>query len=224
MYFLHILNHRHRGVRIPRAIPASLRATLNQGDIDYDVSRAQLGRGKEEDVPLRRSRDRDDWNSTTSSRKDDFAAGYLSRLGVGEGSSKYNSAGKFWLWKGWIPGTDFSSVKDTDWEKVRLQRELASLNEKIESTEAEARSRRLGRGNNPSSKSALIKRELDQMLDFKRRELRRLKDGEDIERGGNLDRVRNEIQSFKEQIDALADHLSRREEELRGLQRSIEAI
>ena len=93
MYFLHILNHRHRGVRIPRAIPASLRATLNQGDIDYDVSRAKVGRGREEDVPVRRPRDRDEWNSTASSKKDDFAAGYLSRLGVGEGSSKYNSAG-----------------------------------------------------------------------------------------------------------------------------------
>src|SRR5438477_3459784 len=75
-------------------------------------------------------------------------------------------------------GTDFSSVRDTDWEKVRLQRELATLNEKIESAEAEARSRRLGKSNT-SSKSALVKRELEQMLDFKRRELRRLKDGED---------------------------------------------
>jgi actin cytoskeleton-regulatory complex protein END3 len=121
-------------------------------------------------------------------------------------------------------GTDFSSVKDTDWEKVRLQRELTTLNEKIESAEAEARSRRLGRGNNPSNKSALVKRELEQMLDFKRRELRRLKDGGDIERGGNLDRIRNEIQGFKEQIEALAGHLSKREEELRNLQRSIENI
>jgi hypothetical protein len=51
-----------------------------------------VGRGNE-DVPLRRSRDKDDWNSTTTSRKDDFAAGYLSRLGVGEGSSRYNSTG-----------------------------------------------------------------------------------------------------------------------------------
>jgi len=105
-----------------------------------------------------------------------------------------------------------------------LQRELAILNEKIESAEAEARRRRLGRGNNPSSKSALVKRELDQMLDFKRRELRRLKDGEDMERGGNLDRVRTEIQNFKEQVDALAGHLSKREDELRNLQRSIESV
>jgi len=62
------------------------------------------------------------------------------------------------------------------------------------------------------------------MLDFKRRELRRLKDGEDIERGGNLDRVRNEIQTFKEQIDALAEHLSQREDELGNLQRRIETV
>jgi chromosome segregation ATPase len=121
-------------------------------------------------------------------------------------------------------GTDFSSVKDTDWEKVRLQRELATLNEKIESAEAEARSRRLGKGKNSTSKSGLVKRELEQMLDFKRRELRRLKDGEDIEKGGSLERVRNEVQSFKEQVDALATHLARREEELRNLQRSIETV
>ena len=105
-----------------------------------------------------------------------------------------------------------------------MQRELATLNEKIESAEAESRSKRLGLGNNPSSKSALIKRELEQMLDFKRRELRRLKDGEDIEKGGNLDRVRTEIQSFKEQVDALEAHLSRRQEELKNIQRSIETV
>jgi Actin cytoskeleton-regulatory complex protein END3 len=62
------------------------------------------------------------------------------------------------------------------------------------------------------------------MLDFKRRELRRLKDGEDIEKSGDLDRVRQEVQSFKDQVDALAGHLARREEELRNLQNSIESI
>jgi peptidoglycan hydrolase CwlO-like protein len=62
------------------------------------------------------------------------------------------------------------------------------------------------------------------MLDFKRRELRRLKDGEDIERGGNLERIRKEVQSFKEQIDAMAGHLAKREEELKRLQREIEKV
>ena len=107
---------------------------------------------------------------------------------------------------------------------MRLRRELASLNEKIEAAEAEARSRRLEKSKNPSSKSALVKRELEQMLDFKRRELGRLKDGENVERGGNLDKLRNEVQSFKEQVDALQNHLAKREEELRNLQRSIETV
>jgi polyhydroxyalkanoate synthesis regulator phasin len=62
------------------------------------------------------------------------------------------------------------------------------------------------------------------MLDFKRRELRRLKDGEDIERGGNLESLRGEVQSFKEQVDALENHLERRQDELRNLQRSIETM
>ena len=123
-----------------------------------------------------------------------------------------------------VKGTDFSSVKDTDWEKVRLQRELTALNEKVENAEAEARRRRMGTAKKPSSKSALVKRELEQMLDFKRRELNRLKDGEDIEKSGNLDRVRAEIQNFKEQVDALAAHLARRQEELRNVQQSIETV
>ena len=123
-----------------------------------------------------------------------------------------------------VKGTDFSSVKDTDWEKVRLQRELTALNEKVENAEAEARRRRMGTAKNPSSKSALVKRELEQMLEFKRRELNRLKDGEDIEKSGNLDRVRAEIQNFKEQVDALAAHLARRQEELRNVQQSIETV
>jgi len=63
---------------------------------------------------------------------------------------------------------------------------------------------------------------LEQMLDFKRRELKRLEDGEDIEAGGNLDRLRTDIQGFKEQLDSLAAHLARREGELQSLQRSIE--
>lgn len=66
---------------------------MNQGDIEYDLSKTRVDRGREEDVPVRSTRGRDDWNATSSSRKDDFAAGYLSRLGVGEGSSKYNSPG-----------------------------------------------------------------------------------------------------------------------------------
>ena len=224
MYFLHILNHRHRRIRVPKTIPASLRATLNQGDIEYEVSRVKLGRGQEDDVPVRKARDRDDWNATVSSRKDDFAAGYLARLGVGESSAKYNSAGMHHPARLTYIGTDFSSVRDTDWEKVRLRRELATLNEKIEAAEAESRSRRLGRGKNASSQSALVKRELDQMLDFKRRELRRLKDGEDIEKSGNLERIRKEVQSFKDQVDALEAHLVKREDELGNLQRSIESI
>jgi actin cytoskeleton-regulatory complex protein END3 len=155
--FPHVLNHRHHSIRIiPRNIPASVRATFNQEEIDYGVSRTKVGRGQEDNIPLRKSCDRDDWDATsTSSRKDDFAAGYLSSLGEGESSTKYNSTG--------VPhitttnsGTDFSSVKD---EKVRLQRELALLSEKIDAAEAaESRSQRLGRGKDASSKSALSRR------------------------------------------------------------------
>ena len=44
----------------------------------------------------------------------------------------------------------------TDWEKVRLQGELATLNEKIESAEAEYRSRRLGRESNQTTRAGVM--------------------------------------------------------------------
>ena len=69
-----------------------------------------------------------------------------------------------------------------------------------------------------------MKRQLEQMLDFKRRELRRLKDGEDIERSRNLERIHMEIKSFKEQVDTLEGYLAKRQEEMRSLQRQIESV
>ena len=75
-------------------MPSSLRAILNQCGIDYDVSREKVGRGtEEEDIPVHRQRERDHCNPTAPSKKDDFSAGYLSWLGVGDGSAKYHSAG-----------------------------------------------------------------------------------------------------------------------------------
>jgi actin cytoskeleton-regulatory complex protein END3 len=202
--FLHILNNRHEGYRIPRTVPASLRASFERNQIDYQVDRVKAS------SPAQR------WGAygdeeTPTGRKAKFGDTYLSRLGVG-GRSTYRPA-----------GTDFSQTKTTDdWEEVRLKKQLAELDAKFESVEASA-SKRSGASRRDTSKPALVKRELEQLLDYKRRELRELEQGEGRSRvGANLKSVAAEVDTVKEQVEGLESHLRRREEVLEGLRREID--
>ncbi|MDI1485367.1 MAG: endocytosis defective- protein [Ramalina farinacea] len=127
--FLHILNRRHEGYRIPRSVPPSLRATFEGGEIDYNVE----SRGVKSGAPPQQRRYEED---TSTGRKAKFGDAYLSRLGVGGGAGQ-----------GPTRGTDFSGVKtEGDWEEVRLKRQLSELEEKIEKVEAGAKARRGGGG------------------------------------------------------------------------------
>jgi chromosome segregation ATPase len=118
-------------------------------------------------------------------------------------------------------GTDFSSTKTTeDWEEVRLKKQLAELEAKIEKVEAAAANRHGGRRD---TKPALVKRELEQLLDYKRRELRDLESGEGKSKiGASLQGVSDEIATVKEQIDGLEAHLRSREQVLADLKQEIE--
>ena len=199
--FLHILNNRHEGYRIPRTVPASLRASFERNQIDYQVDRAN--------PPAQRWRANAD-HETSTSRKAKFGDTYLSRLGVG-GKSSYTPA-----------GTDFSTTKQTeDWEEVRLKKQLAELESKIESVETAAAKRSGGR--REQSKPALVKRELEQLLDYKRKELREIEMGEGRSKvGAGLKGVADEIAMVREQVEGLEAHLRRREEALEQLRREID--
>lgn len=123
-------------------------------------------------------------------------------------------------------GTDFGATKDEDWEEVRLKRQLADLEKQIADAEAAAEKRRNRdrHGAAGASGVALVKRELEQMLDYKRRELRGLEEGgPSIEQGKSLKSVRDDLDMIKDQVGALEQHLSRREEVLRGLLDEVEA-
>jgi hypothetical protein len=200
--FLHILNNRHEGFRIPRSVPASLRATFERGTIEYNMDRVQ---------PTSKSR----WaakDDEGGSRKGKFGDAYLTRLGVGERAG-FNKA----------KGTDFSATKgrDDEWEEVRLKRQLKDIEEKIERAEKEAEKRKGGR--DTRSKPALVKRELELLLDYKRRELRDLESGEGkYKEGGSLKGLSDDIAVVKEQVDGLQSHLSERERVLDDLKRQIE--
>ncbi|KAF8426892.1 actin cytoskeleton-regulatory complex protein END3-domain-containing protein [Tirmania nivea] len=203
--FLHVLNNRHEGYRIKWTVPASLRATFEKNQIDYNVS----------NVRSLRARDNDDGAPTFSSKKEAFGQSYLTRLGIG-GRGGYTPS-----------GTDFSSSKDQDWEEVRLKRQLADLEKKIEETEAAAASRRdrSKHGATGASKQTLVKRELEQMLEYKRLHLRELDDATRENRktgGASLSSLREDLDMVRQQVDALEGHLRSREEVLTTLKAEIE--
>lgn len=202
--FLHILNNRHEGFRIPRNVPPSLRATFEQGHIEYNIDRAAA---QQQSAAERWGTKRDD--GTVSGRKAKFGDTYLSRLGVGERKPK---------------GTDFSSTpRDEEWEEVRLKKQLRELEEKMAKVEQAAQRRRDRGGRKEDSRPALVKRELEQLLDYKRRELRNLENGEEKGKSGQgLKQFNDEIAMVKEQVDGLQDHLRKREAALQELRDQIE--
>lgn len=197
--FLHLLNNRHEGYRLPRNVPASLRSSFERRTIDYQVERQQTS------SPSQR------WatDNTGAGRKARFGEAYLSRIGLGGGTN-------------YAKGTEFHKDSTPDWEEVRLKKQLTELTDKIERLERQAEDRRGGRRDD--SKPALVKRELEQMLDYKRRELRDLELGEgNAKQGANIKGLRDEVDSVREQIDGLERHWKEREHVLEGLRDQIAA-
>ncbi|PSN70610.1 cytoskeletal adaptor protein saga, partial [Corynespora cassiicola Philippines] len=199
--FLHILNQRSEGFRVPRSVPASLRASFEKAHIDYDVERSGSRWAERAE------------DNTASGKKAKFGDAYLTRLGVGDRAANYGARAK---------GTDHGGRTTEDWEEVRLKKQLKELEEKIERVEKEAEGRRHGRRGD--SKPALVKRELEMLLDYKRGVLRDLDSGEDGGGGAvkGLAGIREEIDTVKEQVEGLQAHLDRRNEVLQRLREEIE--
>ncbi|KAI9891450.1 MAG: endocytosis defective- protein [Vezdaea aestivalis] len=197
--FLHMLNGRHSGFRLPRTIPPTLRASFAQSQIDHDVSRTASP------ASSRWATDRQE--DSASGRKARFGEAYLNRLGLGRGAKK---------------GTDFGEVKrDDDWEELRLRKELRELEDKVTRVEKEVESRRGGKGRS-DSKAALVRRELEQLLEYKRGVVRELERGGKGKAKGDLKDVESEVGVVKEQVEGLEAHLRTREDVLEGLRREID--
>lgn len=195
--FLHILNNRHEGYRIPRTVPASLRSSFERNQIDYQLDNQRTAAQSRWAVKA------DD--ETSTGRKAKFGDQYLTRLG----RSGFKST-----------GTDFSTEKTEDWEEVRLKKQLADLEAKVEKLESQAEIRSTGKR---ESKPALVKRELEQLLDYKRKQLRDLEEGNGkASGGGSLKGIQDDLQTVKEQVDGLETHLRSREQVLEQLRREIE--
>lgn len=205
--FLHILNQRHEGFRIPRSIPPSLRSSFEENKIDYSVERVKS--------PAQRWATSEDDRETPTGRKAKFGDTYLSRLGAG-GKSSYATK-----------GTDFSGTrsKDAEWEEVRLKKQLVELEDKIASIEAKNKSPSLSSARRDKSKPALVKRELEMLLEYKRKEIRELERGEGrSEVGEKLRGVEGDLASVREMVEGLETHLREREGVLGGLREEVEGV
>lgn len=104
---------------------------------------------------------------------------------------------------------------------MRLKRRLHDLEEKIQTVEALAERRR---GGKRDSKPALVKKELEQLLDYKRRELRELEEGTGKSAvGSSLKSISDDLQTVREQVDGLESHLASRHKVLDDIRREIDA-
>ncbi|KAH9824585.1 Actin cytoskeleton-regulatory complex protein end3, partial [Teratosphaeria destructans] len=122
-------------------------------------------------------------------------------------------------------GTDFSHApRDAEWEEVQLKKQLRQIEDKMAKVEEAARRRRDRGGRREDSRPALVKRELEQLMDYKRRELRKLENAEgEVKTGQSLKAFQDDIAIVKEQVEGLEAHLRKREAVLQDLRDLIEA-
>lgn len=182
LVLLHILNQRENGKRIPRGVPASLRATFSKEIPNYDVNSSSSLQAQ----PQHRA-----------DNKKAFGTSYLNKIGRNHQSER---------------GTDFSKTEGTDWEEVRLRRELANLESLLDKAQKE-------KDTSNASDLALVKHEYEQLLKYKLEQLNAANSAPENQKG--LGDVRNDIDLISTQIKSLQEYLDGRERELAELQSQL---
>ncbi|ORY87620.1 actin cytoskeleton-regulatory complex protein END3-domain-containing protein [Protomyces lactucae-debilis] len=198
--FLHILNQRSNGIRVPTSVPPTLRATFAKSEISYDTSKYDKS-GKLKSTIAAESEDRQSGGGA-------FGSSYLTKLGTGSRGAKQQK-----------PADYAEDIKDGDWELVRLKRELVDLDEQIAAAE------QASHGEQAAAQTGLIRRELEQLLAFKNAELARLDaSSRDGPGSGSLKSVQEDIDMFKQQVDSLNAYLADRQATLAKLEKERDAL
>lgn len=191
--FMHILNQRSNGVRIPRSVPASLRATFSKQTPSYDLNSDQAKL-----TPL---------VPTKSGSKGGFAEAYMNRLKMNQ--KPYSSS----------QGTDFGASKDADWEESRLKRELADLEQLIEKVEREKKESK----HKSSASSSMVRRELQLLLEYKERQLKASKNAPKgdanslAETQQEVDMINEQVSALRDHLDSRKDQLRNLRQEIDSL-------
>lgn len=190
LVFLHILNQRSNGKRVPRSIPPSLRATFSKEIPEYDVESHQ-------------TKINNPHVKSDTKQEQSFASSYFNKLG----STKQPLVSN---------GTDFTETKGTDWEEVKLRRELEDLEKLLKKAEYEKNNK--GKDN----KLDLIKYELEQLLKYKQEQVKQLNSSSS---GANsLSSIINNIDSIGVQVSQLELFLQSKKDELTELNKQMESL
>lgn len=190
LVFLHILNQRSNGKRVPRSIPPSLRATFSKEIPEYDPSSHQA------DINIPEP-------SKVPEAKQSFASDYLNKLGSNSNSLVSN-------------GTDFTETEGTDWEEVKLRRELEDLEKLLKKAEDEKNNK--GKDN----KLDLIKYEFEQLSKYKEEQVKQASNK--VGGGSSLNSVINNIEAIQSQVTQLEIFLQSKKNELTELNNQIESL
>ncbi|GBL48481.1 endocytosis defective-related protein [Candidozyma auris] len=196
LVFLHILNQRENGKRIPRGVPASLRATFSKEVPTYDLSAAAAS------TPSR------EISEPKAHDKKSFGTSYLNKIGQANNTDREK-------------GTDFSATEGTDWEEVRLRRELANLEDLLEKAKQESKSGGKS-SDNTTSDSALLKHEFEQLLKYKQNKLNAAQSVPNSDK--DLTDVKNDIELIGSQVQVLEEFLAGKENELTKLQQELSSL
>lgn len=181
LVFLHILNQRENGKRVPRGVPASLRATFSKEVPKYDLSSTSK--------PV---------SQPSATDKKAFGTSYLNKIGQGHQPER---------------GTDFSVTEGTDWELVRLKRELANLEDLLQKAQTETE---------PDGQLAVEKFEYEQLLKYKKEKLQNLKEVPSSDK--DLADVKNDVELISTQVRTLEEFLVTKENELAKLREELAAV
>ncbi|KAG7192097.1 endocytosis defective- protein [Scheffersomyces spartinae] len=180
LVFLHILNQRENGKRIPRGVPASLRATFLKEVPNYDLKSYKS-------TPT---------TNSGGSGKRGFAMNYLNKIGHSQDSQTH--------------GTDFSVTEGTDWEEVRLKRELKDLETLLEKAQWNSKQER-------SSDLANVKYEFEQLLKYKQDQLNK----SSTTSSSDFSDIKGDVELIEAQVKTLEEFHHQKAQELQQLTQEI---